>query len=91
MTASPVRSRHQLQEAVLHMLLGVGGHKGALALAAHHQVFGRQFVDGLAHRALADPKARGQLHLAGNGFAGLPFAGLQALQDQPLDLLVQAG
>jgi hypothetical protein len=38
------------------MLLGMGGHKGALALAAHHQVFGGQFVDGLAHGALADRK-----------------------------------
>jgi hypothetical protein len=61
------------------MLLGVGGDKGALALAAHQQVFGGQFVDGLAHRALADAEARGQVHFAGNGLAGLPFAGLQAL------------
>jgi hypothetical protein len=79
----------QLEEAVAHVLLRVGRHEGALALAAHHQVLGRQFVDGLAHRALADAEARGQLHLAGDGLARLPFAGLQALQDQLLDLLVQ--
>ncbi len=80
---------HELEEAVAHLLLGMGGHVGALALPAHHQVFRRQFVDGLAHGALADAKARRQVHLAGNGFARLPFAGLQALQDQRLDLLVQ--
>ena len=71
------------------MLLGVGGHKGAFALPAHHQVFGGQFVNGLAHCALADAKARSQLHFAWDGLARLPFTLLQALQDQPLDLLVQ--
>src|SRR5256885_5615806 len=29
--------RLQLEEAVLHMLGRVGGHEGALALAAHHR------------------------------------------------------
>jgi hypothetical protein len=48
---------HQPQEAELRLGLVMGGHEGALALAAHHQVFGRQFVDGLAHRALADLEA----------------------------------
>jgi hypothetical protein len=41
--------RAQLQKAVLHLLRGVGGHKRALALAAHDQIFGGQLVDGLAH------------------------------------------
>ena len=80
---------HQLQEAVLHVLLGMRGDEGALALAAHHQVFGREFVDRLAHRALAHAEARGQLDLARDRLARLPFAGLQALQDQRLDLLVE--
>ncbi|MNL67439.1 hypothetical protein D3C87_1920260 [compost metagenome] len=79
----------QLQKPVLHVLLGMGGHKRALALAAHDQVFGGQFVDGLAHGALADAKARGQFHLARNGLTGLPLTLLQALQDEALDLLIQ--
>jgi hypothetical protein len=71
------------------MLFGMGGHEGAFALAAHHQVFGCQLVNGFAHRALAHTKAGGQIHLAGNGFAWLPLARLQALQDQAFDLLIQ--
>ena len=67
----------------------MGGHKGALALLAHDQVLRRQFVNCLAHRALADLEASGQLDLAGNQFAGLPLACLQALRDERLDLLVQ--
>ena len=43
---------------------GVRGDEGALALAAHQQVLGRQLVDRLAHRALAHLEARGQLDLA---------------------------
>ena len=71
------------------MLLGMGGHEGALALAARDQVLGSQLVDGLANRTLTDFEAGCQFHFAGNGFAGLPFAMLQAVQYQPLDLLVQ--
>jgi hypothetical protein len=71
------------------MLFRMRGDEGPLALAAHHEIFGGEFVDRLAHRALAHAIARGQVHLAGDGFAGLPLAGLQALQDQALDLLVQ--
>jgi hypothetical protein len=52
------------------MLLGMRGDEGALALAAHQQVLGRQFVDRLAHRALADAKARGEVHLAGMASPG---------------------
>ena len=51
------------KKAKLHMVLGVGGHKGAFALAAHHQVVGGQLVNGFAHGALADTVARGQVHL----------------------------
>ena len=79
----------QLEKTVLNMLLGMRGHEGALALAAHHEIFGRQIVDGLAYRALAHSKARSQLHLARDGLTGLPLALLKALQNQSLDLLVQ--
>jgi hypothetical protein len=79
----------EFQESVRHMLGSMGGYKCALALAAHQQVFGCEFVNGFTYCALAHPKAHGQVHFAGNGFAGLPFAGLQTLQDQPFDLLVQ--
>ena len=72
-----------------HLALGMRAHNRALALAARDQVPGRQLVDGLAHRALAHAKACGQLDLARNGLAGLPLAMLQAVQYQPLDLLVQ--
>jgi hypothetical protein len=82
---------HQLQETEVGARLVVGGHEGALALAAHDQVLGRELVDGLAHRALADLVAAGQLDFAGDQFARLPLAGLQALRDQRLDLLVQRG
>jgi len=80
---------NQAQEAVLHLALGVGGHEGAPTLAAHHQMLGGQLVDGLAHRPLADAKAPRQLDLTGDQIAGLPLTGLQALQNQRLDLLVQ--
>jgi hypothetical protein len=71
------------------MLLGMRRDEGALALAAHHEVLGREFVDRLAHRALAHAEARGKVHLARDGLARLPLARLQALQDQGLDLLVE--
>ena len=80
---------HEAQEAVLDMLLEMRRHEGALALSADQQVLGREFVDRLAHRALAHTEARGQLHLARNGLARTPFARLQALGDQGLDLLVE--
>ena len=35
--------------------------------------------------------AAGQFDFTGNQFARLPFAGLQALRDERLDLLVQWG
>jgi hypothetical protein len=54
--SSGIRRRKRYWRA----LLGVRGHEGALALAAHQQVLGGQLVDGLAHRALADAEARGQ-------------------------------
>jgi len=66
----------------------MGGDEGALALAAQQDVVGGQFVDGLAHRALADLEPGGQIQLAGDGLARLPFAAIQALQDQALDLPV---
>src|SRR5690606_11003246 len=71
------------------MALGMGGDEGAFALATYHQIFGGQVVDRLAYGALADAKARSQVHFARNGLTGLPFSGLQTLQNQNLDLLVQ--
>ena len=79
----------QPQEAVLLVLLGVRGDEGALALAPHEQVLGGQFVDRLAHRALAHLEARGQFGLGRDRLAGLPVAALQATRDQRLHLLVQ--
>ena len=79
----------QAQEAVFDVALVVAGHEGARALAAHHQVLGGQFVDGLAHGALAHVVALGQFHFAGDGFERLPFAGFQTVQDGLLDLLVE--
>ena len=81
--------RHQAQEAEMRARLMVGGNKSALALATHDEVLGRQFVDGLAHRTLADLETPCQLDFAGNQLARLPFARLQALRNERLDLLVQ--
>lgn len=79
----------QAQEAVAHAGFMVGGDEGALALAAQQQVFGGQLIDRLAHRALAHLEAGGQIDFAGDEFAGLPFAAVQALDEQALDLAVQ--
>ena len=79
----------ELQEPVLDLLLRMGGHKRALALAAYQQIVFRQFVNGFAHRTLADFVAGRQFEFAGNGFAWLPLTALQALQNQRLDLLIK--
>lgn len=52
-------------------------------------MFGGQLIDRLAHRALAHLEAGGQIDFAGDEFAGLPFAAVQALDEQALDLAVQ--
>ena len=80
---------HQTQEAVLDPLLGMGRHISALALAPHQQVLGSHLIDGLAHRALADAEAPRQFLLARDRIARLPLAGLQAGDDQLLDLAIQ--
>ena len=79
----------QSQEAELHLLFGMGGHEGAFALPAHEEVFSREFVNRLAHRALADLETGRQLEFARDGLARTPLTGLQAAQDEGLDLLVQ--
>ena len=79
---------HQFQEAVLHVLLGVRRDECALALSAHHQVFGGEFVNRLAHGALAHAESRREVHLARDRLTGLPFAGFEALREQDLYLLV---
>ena len=81
--------REKAQKTVLHLLFGVGRDKGAFALAADQQILGGQLIDGFAHRALADFVAPSQLGLAGNGAARFPFARLQTLGNQRLDLLVE--
>ena len=67
----------------------VGRDEGALALAAGEQVIGGEFVDRLAHGALADLKPRGELELARDRLARLPFATIKRLNDQILDLAIQ--
>ena len=79
----------QAQEAEARRLLGMGGDEGALALPAHEQVLVGERVDGLAHRALADAEARGELELARDHLARAPFAVLQAAREQRLDLPVE--
>ena len=71
---------HELKEAVLHLMLSMGGYKGAPALAPNQQVVGGKFIDGFANRALADPKSRRKLDFAGDQFAGFPFAQTQAVE-----------
>ena len=79
----------QPQKPEAKLLLAMAGHKGALALPAHQQVLGSQFVDGLAHRALADVVAPGQLHFTGNDFQRFPLSSLHAVEHRLADLLVQ--
>ena len=64
------------------VLLGVRGDERALALPAHDEVVGGERVDRLAHGALRDAEASGELDLARNRLAGLPVAGLEALLQQ---------
>src|SRR5699024_3053140 len=80
--------RGQLQKTKTHLGLGVCRHKGSLALAANQQVVSRQLIDGLAHRALAYLKTRGELVFAGYSLTWLPLALIQPLQQQGFDLLV---
>ena len=65
------------------------GDEGAAALAAHHDVLGRQLVQGLAHGALTDLQLGRQARLAGQDLARLPRAGGDALAHEIADLLVQ--
>jgi hypothetical protein len=69
--------------------LAVGGNVGTLTLAPHENVLGRERVDRLAYRALADAEALGQLELARNRLAGLPGTAIQPPDDQVLDLPVE--
>src|SRR5262245_35978313 len=71
------------------MLLRVGSDESALALAPQQQVLGGKLVDRLAHRSLADPEAPREVHFTRDGFTRFPLAGLQALQNEGLDLLVE--
>ena len=76
------------------MVLGMGGHKSALALAADQQVLGRQFVYGFSDRALADLVTRRQLKLPDTA-KGVVIASLNPSSDaaanalQRGDLIVQ--
>src|SRR5690606_33706270 len=79
----------QAQEAELGARLVMGGDERAAPLSPDHQVLGRELVDRLADRALADSVTASQLHLARDRLAGLPLARLQALRQQPLDLNIE--
>src|SRR5690606_39818962 len=79
----------QAQEAELGARLVMGGDERAAPLSPDHQVLGRELVDRLADRALADSVTASQLHLARDRFARLPLARLQALRQQPLDLNIE--
>ena len=69
--------------------IGMRGDKRPLTLPTHQQILGRQLIDGTPHGALAHLKAGGQLHFAGNHFAGLPFTIGQRLNDEILNLTVK--
>ena len=62
---------------------------GAATLLADEDVFGDQFVDGLAHGADADAVAGGQSSFGRNGGAGFPFAAGQRGHQLALDVAVQ--
>jgi hypothetical protein len=48
-----------------------------------------QFIDCFAHRALADLKALGKIHLAGDRFTRTPLACFQALGNEAFYLLIK--
>jgi hypothetical protein len=73
----------------LNVPFSMGGDKRTLALAANDEVFGGELINGFTYRALADFVPAGKLLLTGNGSAGFPFATLQALQYEGLDLLIE--
>jgi hypothetical protein len=73
------------QRAVVVMF----GDEGAPALAAHHYILGRQFIQRLAHRALADPEQIGELELTGQHFTRPPLTGDQPLHQKRLDLGIE--
>ena len=77
------------QETEPYLSLMVCGHKGSFALAPQKQVLGSEFVDRLAHCALADLEAGGQFKFTGNSLARLPFATVKPLQQQTFNLLIQ--
>ena len=58
-------------------------------MPAQQQVFGGELVDRLADRSLADLETRGEIDFAGDQLARLPFAAIQALHQQLLDLAIQ--
>src|SRR5690606_16310149 len=79
----------QAQKPETHLGFVVRGNEGALALTPQQQVLSCQLVDRLAHGALTDLKSRCKLEFAGNRFTRLPFATIELLQQQGLDLLVE--
>ena len=81
--------RHQPQKSEVNPILMVGRNKGALALPSDQEIFIGQLINGLANCALADLETPGQFDFTGNRCAGFPLTGLQTLQNQDLDLLVQ--
>jgi len=79
----------QAQEAETHARFVMRGDECTLALAAQQHVLGGQFIDSLAHGALADLETGRQIDFAGDEFTRLPFAAIQALHQQVLDLAIE--
>ena len=96
--AGPLKA-HQLHRrglaqavAALHMeeleqeaVAGVGGHEGAAALAAHHDVVGHQVVHGAAYGADGYPQALCQRRLTRQRAPGRHLAHLHHLQQLAFD------
>src|SRR4029077_9408982 len=71
------------------LFLGMRRDERALALAPDDEALGGERIDRFADRALRDPKALRQRHLARNGLARWPFAVVEARHQQRLDLQVE--
>ena len=79
----------ELEELEQDARLVVAGDEGALALAAHHESLGFQFVERLADGALRHAEIGGDLELARQRRARLPFAVDDALDQEIARLAVE--
>jgi hypothetical protein len=67
------RKGYQAKEPEERARIVVRGDKGPLPLASQQEVFGSQFVNRLANRALTDAETRRELPFAGNCLAWSPL------------------